>query len=80
MFSCFFTWSLCDWAFGSCAVENGYRGVVVAVSPEEAEDPALVEAIKELFTSASAELYGGAADSLGREHRHVIGLKLSKCP
>merc|ERR550519_2592744 len=38
--------------------ENGYRGVVVAVSPEEAEDPALVEAIKELFTSASAELYG----------------------
>ena len=38
--------------------ENGYRGVVVAVSPEEVEDPALVEAIKELFTSASAELYG----------------------
>ena len=38
--------------------ENGYSGVVVAVSPEEAEDPALVEAIKELFTSASAELYG----------------------
>merc|ERR1719341_1473372 len=38
--------------------ENEYRGVVVAVSPEEVEDPALVEAIKELFTSASAELYG----------------------
>ena len=38
--------------------ENGYTGVVIAVSPEEAEDPALVEAIKELFTSASAELYG----------------------
>ena len=38
--------------------ENGYTGVVIAVSPEEAEDHALVEAIKELFTSASAELYG----------------------
>merc|ERR1719239_1787753 len=38
--------------------ENGYTGVVIAVSPEEAEDPALVESIKKLFTSASAELYG----------------------
>merc|ERR1719239_764241 len=38
--------------------ENGYKGVVIAVSPEEAEDPALVESIKKLFTSASAELYG----------------------
>ena len=45
--------------FGRASIsENGYSGVVIAVSPEEAEDPALVEAIKELFTSASAELYG----------------------
>ena len=43
---------------GASISENGYQGVVIAVSPEEAEDPALVEAIKELFTSASAELYG----------------------
>merc|ERR1719500_1236675 len=38
--------------------ENGYRGVVVAVSPEEEENPDLVESIKDLLTKASAELYG----------------------
>merc|ERR1711971_216439 len=38
--------------------ENGYAGVVIVVSPEESENPALVESIKKLFTSASAELYG----------------------
>ena len=36
-------------------VENGYEGLVVAISPEE-ED--LVESIKDLMTKASGELYG----------------------
>ena len=39
-------------------VENGYEGLVVAISPEEEENPKLVESIKELLTKASAELYG----------------------
>ena len=38
--------------------DNGYKGVVIAISPEEAEDLVLVESLKELFTSASRELYG----------------------
>ena len=37
--------------------DNGYKGVVIAISPEEAEDLVLVESLKELFTSASRELY-----------------------
>ena len=39
-------------------VENGYKGLVVAISPEEEENPDLVESIKDLLTKASAELYG----------------------
>ena len=39
-------------------VENGYEGLVVAISPEEEEDPNLVESIKDLMTKASGELYG----------------------
>merc|ERR1712172_122250 len=39
-------------------VENGYEGLVVAISPEEEENPNLVESIKDLLTKASAELYG----------------------
>ena len=39
-------------------VENGYEGLVVAISPEEEENPDLVESIKDLLTKASAELYG----------------------
>ena len=39
-------------------VENGYEGLVVAISPEEEENPNLVESIKDLMTKASAELYG----------------------
>ena len=39
-------------------VENGYEGVVVAISPEEEENPNLVESIKDLLTKASSELYG----------------------
>ena len=39
-------------------VENGYKGLVVAISPEEEENPNLVESIKNLMTKASAELYG----------------------
>ena len=39
-------------------VENGYEGLVVAISPEEEEDHNLVESIKDLLTKASAELYG----------------------
>ena len=39
-------------------VENGYEGLVVAISPEEEENPSLVESIKDLLTKASAELYG----------------------
>ena len=39
-------------------VENGYKGLVVAISPEEEENPVLVESIKDLLTKASAELYG----------------------
>ena len=38
-------------------VENGYEGLVVAISPEEEENHDLVENIKELLTKASAELY-----------------------
>ena len=38
--------------------DNGYKGVVIAISPEETEDLVLVESLKELFTSASRELYG----------------------
>ena len=41
-------------------VENGYEGVVVAISPEEEENPDLVESIKELLTKASEELYGAS--------------------
>ena len=39
-------------------VENGYEGLVVAISPEEEENPDLVDSIKDLLTKASAELYG----------------------
>ena len=39
-------------------VENGYEGVVVAISPEEEENPYLVESIKDLLRKASSELYG----------------------
>ena len=39
-------------------VENGYEGLVVAISPEEEENPNLVESIKDLMTKASGELYG----------------------
>ena len=39
-------------------VENGYEGLVVAISPEEDENHNLVESIKDLLTKASAELYG----------------------
>ena len=39
-------------------VENGYEGLVVAISPEEEENPNLVESTKDLLTKASAELYG----------------------
>ena len=39
-------------------VENGYQGLVVAISPEEEENPNLVQSIKDLLTKASAELYG----------------------
>ena len=41
-------------------VENGYEGLVVAISPEEEENPDLVESIKELLTKASEELYGAS--------------------
>ena len=37
-------------------VENGYEGLVVAISPEEEENPVLVDSIKDLLTKASAEL------------------------
>ena len=44
--------------FGRATIsDNGYKGVVIAISPEEAEDLVLVESLKELFTSASRELY-----------------------
>merc|ERR1712226_897879 len=36
---------------------NGYENVLVAISPQEPENADLIESIKELFTSASAELY-----------------------
>ena len=39
-------------------VENGYEGLVVAISPEEEENHNLVQSIKDLLTKASAELYG----------------------
>ena len=39
-------------------VDNGYEGLVVAISPEEQENPELVNSLKELLTKASAELYG----------------------
>merc|ERR1711971_469223 len=39
-------------------VQNGYEGLVVAISLEEDENPDLVESIKDLLTKASAELYG----------------------
>ena len=39
-------------------VENGYEGLVVAISPEEEENPYLVESIKDLLTKTSSELYG----------------------
>ena len=39
-------------------VENGYQGLVVAISPEEEENPNLVQSIKDLLTKASSELYG----------------------
>ena len=43
--------------FGRATIsDNGYKGVVIAISPEEAEDLVLVESLKELFTSASREL------------------------
>ena len=41
-------------------VENGYQGLVVAISPEEEENPNLVESIKGLLTKASEELYGAS--------------------
>ena len=41
-------------------VENGYQGVVVAISPEEEENPNLVQSIKDLLTKASGELYGAS--------------------
>ena len=41
-------------------VENGYEGVVVAISPEEEENPNLVQSIKDLLTKASGELYGAS--------------------
>ena len=41
---------LCPTSASSTSIsENGYRGVVIAVSPEESENPALVKSIKELF-------------------------------
>ena len=45
-------------------VNNGYKGLVVAISPEEQENSGLIDSIKTLFTSASAELFkvtGGRA-------------------
>ena len=51
--------------------DNGYKGVVIAISPEEAEDLVLVESLKELFTSASRELFGASISQRNKFSGHV---------
>nr|XP_015201623.1 PREDICTED: epithelial chloride channel protein-like [Lepisosteus oculatus] len=41
-------------------INNGYRGVVVAINPRVPENPALIEKIKEMFTEASPYLFTAA--------------------